>query len=71
MKKPNMLCSLVVLCLLFAGCDKNNTSDYTELLLDTWVNTRVDEQPVLTDEACSIEFKSDNTALHAIGLEHD
>ncbi len=71
MKKTNIPFSLVLLTLLLFSCGKDEVPDYSELLLGTWVNTIANEQTVLTDSTFTMEFKSNNTELYAIGFKED
>jgi len=71
MKKLNLLFILALIAMLFGGCAKDDDPNYAELLQGTWVNTLVNNQPVLTDASFAMEFKSDNTELYAIGIQVD
>ena len=71
MKKINILFFLAMISLLFVACKKDDGPNYTELIQGVWVNTMVNEQAVLTDDSFSMEFKSDNTELYAIGFQLD
>lgn len=69
MMKWTLLFSLVLSALLFGGCTKEDDPNYAELLKGTWVNTRVNDNPVLTDGTFVMEFKSDKTELYAAGFQ--
>ncbi|NLO69889.1 MAG: hypothetical protein GX102_02840 [Porphyromonadaceae bacterium] len=71
MRKLRILFSFALPALLFGGCTKDEEPNYAELLKGTWVNTLVNEQPVLTDATYVMEFKSDNTELYATGYQLD
>lgn len=71
MRKLCILFSLALPALLFIGCTKDEEPNYAELLKGTWVNTLVNEQPVLTDATFVMELKSNNTELYACGFELD
>lgn len=65
MKK--MLIAVVLLALVF-GCKKEDDPDYTALIRGVWVNTQVNDLPVLTDLAFVMEFKADFTEMYASGI---
>jgi hypothetical protein len=71
LRKLSILFSLALPALLFGGCTNDEETNYAELIKGTWVNTLVNEQPVLTDAAYVMEFKSDNTELYATGYQLD
>ncbi len=53
--------------LLFAGCSDEEIS-YDDQILGLWVNTHVNNKPVLTDEAFACDYRADLSQLYAIGL---
>jgi len=53
------------------SCEWNDDPDNAELLTGTWVNTMLNDQEILTDATYVVEFKSDNTEIHAIGFQED
>lgn len=61
----------ITISLAFVSCKKDNHPNYEELLQGTWVNTMVNEQPVLTDETFTMEFKAENTQLYSSGFQLD
>lgn len=71
MKNFNLLFSLSLIAMLLGGCAKDDDPNYAELLQGIWVNTLVDDQPILTDATFTMEFSSDNTELYASGFQLD
>jgi len=61
----------ILVVILFSGCKKSETTNYNDLLIGTWVNQRVNDQPVLTDASFVVDFKSDKTEMYAIGFQID
>jgi len=71
MKKLTVLVGLSLLTLLFVGCKKDEQPNYAELIRGTWVNTLVNEMPILTDATFVMEFKAGNIELYAAGFQLD
>jgi hypothetical protein len=71
MKNFKIFTFLNMLIILLAGCEKDETTDYSKLVPGIWVNTLVNGQPVLTDATYVIELKTDNTEMYAIGFQLD
>lgn len=69
MKKLNMLFILSLTIIVFGGCAKDDEPTNADLLQGTWVNTMVNEQPVLTDATFIMKFNSDLTQLYAAGFQ--
>lgn len=53
--------------LLSWNCHKDNSQDYSSLLLGTWVNTNVNDLSVLTDATFVMQLRSDKIELYANG----
>ncbi len=72
-KKMNLkfLASLALIALLVTSCTKKDDPDFAGLLKGTWVNTMVNEQPVLTDATFVMDFGSDNKEMYASGFQFD
>ena len=68
MKKP--LLTIAVIALFFVGCSDEEIS-FDDLIQGVWINTHVNDQPVLTDEAFVSEYRADLTQLYAIGIAID
>lgn len=66
MKKLTLICMLVSL--LLSGCKKDEKIDYFSLIAGRWVNTLVDNQPILTDASFTFEFRSDHEQSYATGF---
>ncbi len=59
---------------LLAGCSDDDTDDLNQvedMLRGIWVNTHVDDEPVVTNEAFMTDYRVDFTQLYAIGLDID
>ncbi len=56
--------------LVLVGCSDEKIS-FDDLVLGMWVNTHVNNQPVLTDAAFVTEYRADLSQLYAIGLVID
>lgn len=65
MKKT--LLAWIFLCLILFGCKKENEPDYASLIIGKWVNTMVDNEPVLTDKAFVFEYKTNMVQTFANG----
>lgn len=59
--------SILILILLW-GCKKESKPDYASLLPGKWVNTQVDNKPVLTDDTFVVEYRSDLVEVYAKGF---
>ncbi len=68
MKK--LLLMITALALTLVGCSDEETS-FDDLISGIWVNTHVNNQPVLTDAAFVTEYRADLSQLYAIGLVID
>jgi hypothetical protein len=68
MKIP--LLTIAVISILFVGC-KDEEISFDELIPGVWVNTHVNDQPVLTDNAFVCDFRADLTHLYALGIVLD
>jgi hypothetical protein len=69
MKKISLLSVLLIL--VFWSCNKENETNYASLIIGKWVNTSVDNVPVLTDKAFTFEYKADLTQTYANGYVLD
>lgn len=56
---------------LITSCEWHHNPDNAKLLNGMWINTKVDDQDILTDDAFIMDFKSDNTEMYAIGLQEN
>lgn len=63
------LFSLMIL--MLSACKKDETNQTDELLLGMWINTLVNDQPVLTDDTFVLELKPDKTEMYAVGFQLD
>lgn len=63
--------SLTLTALLFGSCAKDEDPNAAELLIGTWVNTKINDNTVLTDETFVMELKSDKTEMYAYGFQLD
>ena len=59
--------SAILLSLLLLNCQKDDSPNYSSLILGTWVNTLVDDKAVLTDGTFVMELRSDLVELYANG----
>ncbi len=77
MWKKSFLSSLIPALAIFfmlAGCSDDDTDDLIQLeekIRGMWVNTHVDDEPVLTNEAFMTDYHADFSQLYAIGLNID
>ncbi len=55
---------------MLMGCSDEKVT-FDDLILGLWVNTHVNDQPVLTDEAFVCDYRADLTQLYAIVLALD
>jgi hypothetical protein len=58
----------MILSFLLLSCKKDETIDYASLITGTWVNTQVDNKPVLTDASFVLKFNSSNGETYASGF---
>ena len=68
--RSSILAAMVVP-LIFLGCKKEVSPDYSALVPGTWVNTLVDDHAVLTDATFVMELRPDKVELYAIGFKLD
>jgi len=66
--KKMLIVVVVVLLALVYGCRKEDEPDYTTMIRGVWINTHVNDQPVLTDLAYVMEFRADFTEIYASGV---
>ncbi len=62
---------LLIVLILFAliwGCKKENEPDFATLIRGVWVNTFVNDQAVLTDNAYVMEFRDDFKEIYSSGV---
>ena len=71
MKTIKTLVILSLIVLMISGCKKDETSPTDELLLGMWINTLVNDLPVLTDDTFVLELKPDKTEMYAVGFQLD
>ncbi len=71
MKPLKTLGMLSLIIFLLSACKKDETSRNDELILGMWINTLINDQPVLTDNTFVIELKPDKTQLYATGFHLD
>ncbi|MFZ4463193.1 MAG: hypothetical protein ACOYN5_05065 [Bacteroidales bacterium] len=65
MKKIALACVFMSIVLL--ACKKESETDYASLIIGKWVNTSVDNEPVLTDKAFAFEYKTNMVQTFANG----
>lgn len=65
MKKS--ILTLMMILPLYWSCQKNDTTDYSTMLLGTWVNTIVDNQLIPTNTTFVMQLRSDKVELYANG----
>jgi len=68
MKKTKILICIGLIFVLLSACKTRKNKDYTKLLQAKWINTMVNEQPILTDETFVMELKPNNIQMYAIGF---
>jgi len=56
--------------IFFTGC-KDEEKNYPELILGTWVNTHVNDEPILTDASFVSDFRSNLVEMYAAGVIMD
>ncbi len=61
---------ITAITLIFSGCNDDEIS-YNDLVLGLWVNTHVNNQPVLTDATFVTDYRADQSQLYAVGLVID
>lgn len=61
----------MIISVLFTGCKKDKKTDYASLILGVWLNTLIDNNPVLTDNSYVIEFRSNQVESYAKGFVLD
>ena len=68
--KNNRISFLLVLlvCIAFASCQKDEDTENYDLLQGSWINTMVNGEEVLTDDVYILKFNSDNTEMHCKGF---
>jgi hypothetical protein len=70
-KIVHLIAFAVMFSVLATGCKKESDPNYGELLLGTWINTHVNNLPVLTDESFTVSFLADQTEVYSIGVQLD
>ncbi len=65
-----LLVAAIITSLLLCSCEDDDT-DYAALLTGTWVNTHVDNVPVLTDDSYVCQYRPDMVQFYAQGVRLD
>jgi hypothetical protein len=76
MKTVNLLKSIFLISLLIIpiSCSENSIpveAALTKLLVGKWMNTKVNNEPVLTDASYVMEFRTDYVEKYAVGFQLD
>ncbi|MBU1369402.1 MAG: hypothetical protein KJ578_03140 [Bacteroidetes bacterium] len=71
MKTLKIFGLLSLMIMLLTACKKDESTQNDELILGTWINTLINDQPVLTDDTFVMELKADKTEMYAVGFQLD
>lgn len=63
----NFVFAVLILTALFFGC-KNEDDGYPELIIGTWVNTQVNDEPIQTNASFVSEYRADLVQMYASGV---
>jgi len=66
-----LLSAFILFSLLLVGCKKESKPDYATLLIGQWVNTQVDNKPILTNDSFVVEYRPDMVEVYSKGFSLD
>ena len=65
--KTKLVLTLMVIFLMFWNCQKSDITDYSALILGTWVNNIVDNQLITTNSTFVMQLRPDKIELYSNG----